>query len=80
MNLKNERGQFALEAVLLMTVMMAVVLAGTKVIRDNNLLANLVESPWERTAGMVETGIWGPASNNKKNIPYNYSRFYTPVE
>ena len=80
MKLKNERGQFALEAVLLMTVMLAAVLSGIKILKANNVLSNLVETPWERTAGMVETGVWGPAAANKKNVPYNFSRFYTPVE
>lgn len=80
MKLKNERGQFALEAVLLMTVMLAAVLSGIKILKANNVLSNLVEAPWERTAGMVETGVWGPAAANKKNVPYNFSRFYTPVE
>ena len=78
MKLDNERGQFALEAVLLMTLMLAAALAGIKVLKENDVLSQLVESPWQRTAGMIETGVWGPAATNKKNIPYNFSRFYTP--
>ena len=80
MQFKNERGQFALEAVLLMTVMLSAVLLGLRVLKENDVLANLVETPWERTAGMIETGVWGPAVVNKKNVPYNFSRFYTPTE
>ena len=78
MKFNNERGQFALEAVLLMTIMLAASLAGIKVLKENDVLSQLVETPWQRTAGMIETGVWGPAAKNKKNIPYNFSRFYTP--
>ncbi len=80
MRLKNKQGQFALEAVLLMTVMLSAVLLGLKVLRENDVLSNLVEAPWARTAGMIETGVWGPAAANKKSVPYNFSRFYTPTE
>lgn len=80
MGLKNERGQFALEAVLLMTIMLAAVLMGLKVLKENDVLSNLVEAPWDRTAGMIETGVWGSPAANKKKVPYNFSRFYTPTE
>ena len=79
MKLKNERGQFALEAVLLMTVMLSAVLLGLKILKQNDVLSNLVESPWERTSGMIENGVWGPPAAHRKDHPYNYSRFYTPI-
>ena len=80
MQLKNQRGQLALEAVLLMTVILSATLFGIKALKDNDVLSKLVESPWERTSGMIENGIWGPPAANRKKVPYSFSRFYTPLQ
>ena len=78
MNNRNERGQFVIEAVLLMVLSMGLLLTFIKICRQNDVLAKLVETPWEKTAGMIESGVWAPAEEAKKKLPYQYVRFYTP--
>lgn len=78
MRIKNQKGQFVIEAVLLMVLAMGLMLAAVRGFRDNRLLANLVESPWDRTSGMIESGVWAPPAEARLQVPYQYKRFYTP--
>jgi hypothetical protein len=79
MFLKNQSGQFVIEAVLLMTVLAGLSLIAVRTLKEGQVLGALVESPWERTSGMIETGIWEAPATSKKKVPYSYGRFYTPT-
>lgn len=78
MALKNQKGQLTIEAILLMVVLTAAVLAGTRYLREQKVVATIVEGPWDRTAGMIESGVWLPAAQARQKQPYQYDRFYTP--
>lgn len=65
----DERGQFAIEAVLLMVVMLSIFIASTNALRDGKFLAKLVGNPWEQVAGMIECGVWAPPKTACKSLP-----------
>jgi hypothetical protein len=67
--LKNERGQFVIEAVLLMVVSVGLLMVGLRFLKDGNIMGNLVASPWQKVAGMIESGNWAPADAAAKNHP-----------
>lgn len=55
---KNQKGQFAIEAVLLMTVLLGAFLALTKAMNDNKILQKFVSAPMERVGLMAGYGTW----------------------
>ena len=57
--IKNQRGQVAIEYILLSIVMVGIFLGARNILLSNNTLANFVQKPWELVAGMIETGVWG---------------------
>ncbi len=59
--IKNRRGQFAIEAVLLMTVLVGAFMFLTKEARSRNLLQNFISQPMERLANMTGYGTWSIA-------------------
>jgi hypothetical protein len=75
----NQRGQFVIESVLLMVLLTGMMLAFVNIMRTNDVLAKIVESPWEKTSGMIESGIWAPPQEARTKAPYTYDRFYSPV-
>lgn len=78
MKIKNQKGQFVIEAVLIMVLLMGLLTFFVKTFREQQLLAKLVESPWEYTSGMIEGGVWAPPAEAKTKYPYQFKRFYTP--
>jgi hypothetical protein len=72
--LKNERGQFVIEAVLLMVVSVSILLFGIRYMKENRTMATLVSGPWEKTAGMIESGVWKPAEEAAKKHPNQTDR------
>ncbi|MBC7740838.1 MAG: hypothetical protein H7061_01480 [Bdellovibrionaceae bacterium] len=57
-NLNNNRGQMAIEAVLLMTVLLGGFLFITKYAREKQLLQNLFDTPIKRIGTMAGYGTW----------------------
>jgi hypothetical protein len=72
--LKNEKGQFVIEAVLLMVFSIGLLTMGLKVMKDNNVMANLVSGPWQKAAGMIESGVWENADTATKSHPNQKAR------
>ncbi|MGZ3742962.1 MAG: hypothetical protein ACXWRE_03020 [Pseudobdellovibrionaceae bacterium] len=72
--LKNKRGQFVIEAVLLMVVSIGFLFGGLRLLKSSNVLGNLVASPWEKVAGMIESGSWDTADKAAKNHPNQLDR------
>ena len=60
-SLKNNRGQIAIESVLLMVVLLGAFMAVTNYAQKNNLLANLVQKPMQSLSIMVGFGVWKSA-------------------
>ncbi len=55
---KNNKGQFAIESVLIMTVLVGIFFAVTKYAREKKLLVKLVEGPIANIATMTAYGTW----------------------
>ena len=73
----NNKGQFAIEAVLLAFIFVGIFIASTRVLRENKVLAKLIGGPWTQVQGMVECGIWGAPSKVCKKHPNNFYRSTT---
>ena len=54
----NQRGQFTMEAILIMAAMTSIALYIGREIRDRHMAATLVEGPWQPIRGMIEDGVW----------------------
>ncbi len=59
--IKNKRGQFAIEAVLLMTVLVGAFLFLTKQVREKQIVQKLATQPMTRLATMSGYGTWKEA-------------------
>ncbi len=73
----NQRGQFVIEAVLLMVLSVGLLMAGLKLLRDNKVVSNLVDGPWDKVAGMIESGAWEPADKAAAQHPNQQERNYS---
>lgn len=70
----NQHGQFVIEAVLLMVVMLSIFVASMNTLREGKYLANLVERPWAEVQGMLECGVWGQPAKACKTLPGQLDR------
>lgn len=72
-NKLNNKGQFAIEAVLLMSVLVAGFIGLTNYAKNKNLIQNLVSKPMERVSTMAGYGTWqsectGQGKSKKQSI------------
>ena len=74
----RQSGQITVEAVLILTLLFSTVFAGTRLIRDQQLLSRLVQGPWLYLAGMIENGYWAPAEMGRAKHPNHASRHGSP--
>jgi hypothetical protein len=58
--MKNQRGQFVVEGILLMIVFMGIVAMLASFFKSNEVLKNLVKAPWTNLAGMLQNSEWMP--------------------
>jgi hypothetical protein len=56
--IKNNKGQIAIESVLLMTILLGAFLAVTNYAKSKNLLSNMVQKPIQSLAIMSGYGVW----------------------
>lgn len=74
---RNNKGQFVIEAVLMMIVTIGFFLWGTNQLREGNVLAQLIEGPWSKVAGMLESGVWENPEAGRKLHPNQHGRSLT---
>lgn len=77
--MRNQRGQFVLEGILLMVVMMAVLGAVVAFFNKNEILSQLIKSPWAAFAGMIENGEWMPVQKGQPIHPNQHGRHVTII-
>lgn len=70
----NQRGQIAIEYILLSVVIVGAFLGARSVLISNNTVANFVQRPWALVAGMIETGVWGDPKQVRSKHPGSLSR------
>lgn len=76
--IKHNSGQLTLEAVLILTIFVSVILAGSRTLRDKKILSSLVESPWAYVSGMIENGMWMPPAQGRAKHPNHITRHGSP--
>lgn len=67
--LRGQGGQIIVEAILLMTLSIGILFFVTRTIREQGVMQNLVQGPTEKLSGMMESGVWAPPEEAKKNHP-----------
>ena len=67
----TEKGQFVIEAVLLMVVMVAIFTASVNALKEGQFLAKLISGPWQKISGMLEAGVWENATVTRKDAHPN---------
>ncbi len=79
--LRNQRGQFIVEGILLMVVLLGVLTLMTTKIRELGVVTKMVTGPWAKIAGMTENGVWAePSDASRKQHPNTYNRIFTPED
>ncbi len=76
--MKNNSGQLTIEAVVILSVLVSVMFAGTRALREKRVLASLVQQPWSYVAGMIENGMWMPPEAGKGSHPNHITRHGSP--
>jgi hypothetical protein len=75
--LKNQRGQFIIEAVLMMIVFMGILALVTSWFRSQGVLGQLVQTPWTNLAGMLQNGEWAARDKGTIYHPSQHNRHIT---
>lgn len=74
MNMRNSRGQMILEAVLLMTIFLAITAAIAASLKKNEAVTRLVQGPWQNLSGLLQNGVWQPPKTSQPMHPSVHSR------
>lgn len=76
-SLRNQKGQFVIETVLMMIVTIGFFMWGTKQLREGKFLAKMINGPWEKATGMIESGVWDKPEAARKLHPNSIDRANT---
>ncbi len=55
---KNEKGQLALESVLIVTLLLSLSIFASREMKKRNFIGSLIAEPWKQISGMMSTGNW----------------------
>lgn len=77
-SVRNQKGQFLVEAVLLMIILVGVFVAGINVLRDSKMLSKLISGPWSQVSGMIESGVWMDPAAARQKHPNQIDRSLAP--
>ncbi len=59
--LHNQRGQMAVEAVLLIALSVGIFIAVSGIFRDKQYFASILSKPWTSVSSMIQDGVWSPS-------------------
>lgn len=57
----SEKGQMTVEMILLAVIFTSIAILFFSTVRNEGLMAAMVEGPWSYTKGMIESGVWKKA-------------------
>jgi hypothetical protein len=66
---QNSKGQVLIEFVLLGVVAIGMLSLSVKIFRDKKIVQSITQGPWEKTSGMIESGVWAAPADARKNHP-----------
>ena len=72
--LRNRKGQFLIENVLMMIVTIGFLIFATKSLREGKYLAKLISEPWLKVSGMIEAGVWEAPKTAQSKHPNQINR------
>lgn len=55
---KNEKGQMAIEAVLITVLLLSLTIFASRQMRSRNFIGRMIAEPWRQISGMMSTGNW----------------------
>jgi hypothetical protein len=67
---RNQKGQLAVEAVLLMVLSIGIIALAMKFFKGNAngpVVSQLTQGPWARLSGMIQCGVWEPCGFGNPN-------------
>jgi hypothetical protein len=73
----NQRGQYTIEAVLLLLIFTGIVATAGATMKKNEFVKRLVQGPWTNLSGMFQNGIWAPPLAGQPAHPTTHSRHIT---
>ncbi|MEO0336108.1 MAG: hypothetical protein AAF202_06930 [Pseudomonadota bacterium] len=79
MRLRNESGQMVLEYILIAVIFTGITMLTTRFFQDNEIMRNLVATPWRSLAGMIQNGEWGEPSATM-NVHPNAHRMHASLQ
>lgn len=70
----NTRGQILIETILILALFLVVGVLVAAGFRQNDLLSQMVASPWVRLSGLLQNGVWLPPEQGAALHPSNHLR------
>ncbi len=55
---KEEKGQMAIEGVLIVVLLLSLSIFASRQMRDRNFIGKMIAEPWRQISGMMSTGNW----------------------
>ena len=74
---RKSKGQLAIEAVLLLTIGLMLMLSLKNWAQESQIFANIFTKPWAKISGMIENGAWGDPATTRKYHPHNPEKVAT---
>lgn len=71
---RNNRGQFLIETVLLMVLTIGLFIGASNFLRDKKILSKMIGGPWLKVSGMIEAGIWDAPDQARAKHPNQIDR------
>ena len=75
----NSRGQVVIENVLLLVLSVGILFSVSRLLKERQVISNLVYGPQEKIAGMTESGVWASPEEARKDHPNSTKRILTVV-
>lgn len=72
--LKNQSGQFVVESILIMVILLGITMTIAAAFKQQNLLAGIIKAPWQNMAGMIQNGTWAPPAASMALHPSQHNR------
>ncbi len=70
-SLRQQSGQFVIEAVLLLSIGIMLLMGLKKWADESQIFANIFTKPWAKISGMIENGAWGDPGSTRRIHPHN---------
>lgn len=74
---RKSKGQFVIEAVLLLSIGVMMLMALKNWADQSQIFANIMTKPWAKISGMIENGAWGTPASTRSYHPHNHEKVAT---